>query len=158
MRKNFDIHFFCYTFLKMKNKRVLIVLFTAIALSYNTKPIHEWLVYGGNKNATHFSPLNEIDTSNVTKLQPVWIYRTGDADTGTQIQVNPLIINGILYGVSPKLKLFRKNLFFSLFIPAIAMLKGQIDTMYTVVAKQNRYFWPALVCISLISLLIFLIS
>ena len=106
MRKNFDIHFFCYTFLKMKNKRVLIVLFTAIALSYNTKPIHEWLVYGGNKNATHFSPLNEIDTSNVTKLQPVWIYRTGDADTGTQIQVNPLIINGILYGVSPKLKLF----------------------------------------------------
>jgi quinoprotein glucose dehydrogenase len=66
----------------------------------------DWNVYGGNKAATHYSTLTEIDTSNVTQLQPAWEYHTGDADTKTQIQVNPIIINGILYGVSPKLKLF----------------------------------------------------
>lgn len=66
----------------------------------------EWNVYGGNKAATHYSSLKEIDTTNVTQLQPAWEYHTGDADAKTQIQVNPIIVNGILYGVSPKLKLF----------------------------------------------------
>ncbi len=66
----------------------------------------DWTVYGGTKASTHYSPLTQIDTSNVTQLQPAWEYHTGDADEKTQIQVNPIIVNGILYGVSPKLKLF----------------------------------------------------
>jgi quinoprotein glucose dehydrogenase len=47
-----------------------------------------------------------MDTSNVARLQVAWEYHTGDSDQMTQIQVNPIIVNGILYGVSPKLKLF----------------------------------------------------
>jgi quinoprotein glucose dehydrogenase len=69
-------------------------------------PNKEWSVYGGNKTANHYSPLKQVDTSNITHLQPAWEYHTGDSDEHTQIQTNPLIINGILYGVSPKLKLF----------------------------------------------------
>ena len=66
----------------------------------------EWKTYGGNKANTHYSPLLQIDTNNVAQLKPVWEYRCGDAENATQIQVNPIIVNGILYGVSPKLKLF----------------------------------------------------
>lgn len=65
-----------------------------------------WEVYGGSKFNTHYSSLNTIDTNNVSQLQVAWTYHSGDADTMTQIQVNPIIVNGILYGVSPKLKLF----------------------------------------------------
>ncbi len=66
----------------------------------------EWTNYGGNKANNHYSSLNQIDTINVVNLKKAWEYHAGDADEKSQIQVNPLIIDGILYGVSPKLKLF----------------------------------------------------
>ncbi len=66
----------------------------------------EWKIYGGNKTANHYSSLHEIDTSNVAQLAIAWEYHTGDAQEKTQIQVNPIIVDGILFGVSPKLKLF----------------------------------------------------
>ncbi|RFS26952.1 pyrroloquinoline quinone-dependent dehydrogenase [Chitinophaga silvatica] len=69
---------------------------------------HEWAVYGGNHAGTRYSDLRQIDTSNVTQLQPVWTYHTNDADTAhhSQIQCNPLVIDGILYGATPQLKIF----------------------------------------------------
>ncbi|HEY4151276.1 MAG TPA: PQQ-binding-like beta-propeller repeat protein, partial [Chitinophagaceae bacterium] len=66
----------------------------------------EWNVYGGSKEAIHYSSLTQVDTANVRQLKPVWTYHSGDMDHGSQIQVNPVMANGILYGVSPKLKLF----------------------------------------------------
>lgn len=65
-----------------------------------------WSVDGGSKDNVHYSALSLVDTSNVAKLQPAWEYHTGDADSFSQIQVNPLVIDGVLFGVSPKLKLF----------------------------------------------------
>lgn len=65
-----------------------------------------WEVYGGSKSNSRYSGLTQIDTTNVSQLQVAWTYHTGDAGDMTQIQVNPIIIDGILYGVSPKLKLF----------------------------------------------------
>ncbi len=65
-----------------------------------------WSVYGGNKENNRYSSLTQIDTSNVTQLQVAWQYHTGDSAQMTQIQVNPIIVDNILYGVSPKLKLF----------------------------------------------------
>jgi quinoprotein glucose dehydrogenase len=66
----------------------------------------EWTNYGGNKANNHYTSLTQIDTNNIGSLRKAWEYHTGDADDKTQIQVNPLIIDGVLYGVSPKLKLF----------------------------------------------------
>ncbi len=74
--------------------------------SNSSKKYEGWEVYGGTKYNTHYSSLTNIDTNNVSQLQIAWAYHTGDADTMTQIQVNPIVVNGILYGVSPKLKLF----------------------------------------------------
>jgi len=81
-------------------------------LSCNQKSADDystWQVYGGNKEANHYSSLNQIDTNNVSQLQVAWTYHTGDADSMTQIQVNPIIVDSILFGVSPKLKLFALN-------------------------------------------------
>lgn len=93
------------------NSRVLISLSSALLLllsctSTDEKNYDSWSVYGGNKENNHYSSLKQVDTSNVAQLQVAWEYHTHDSEAMTQIQVNPIVINNVLYGVSPKLKLF----------------------------------------------------
>ena len=67
-----------------------------------------WTRAHGNDNGNHYSSLAEIDTNNVSQLQIAWTFHTGDADTAahSQIQCNPIIVNGVMYCTSPQLKLF----------------------------------------------------
>ncbi|MEO6550789.1 MAG: pyrroloquinoline quinone-dependent dehydrogenase [Ferruginibacter sp.] len=67
-----------------------------------------WAQYKGGDENIQYSSLTQVDTTNVTQLRVVWEYHTGDADTvnHSQIQCNPIIVDGTLYGTSPKMKLF----------------------------------------------------
>jgi quinoprotein glucose dehydrogenase len=67
-----------------------------------------WSSYLGDKSVSHYSSLNQIDTMNVQRLKVAWVYHTGDADIGdhSQIECNPIIVGGTLYGTSPLVKLF----------------------------------------------------
>lgn len=67
-----------------------------------------WETAGGNADGNKYSTLAQIDTSNVQKLQVAWTYHTNDMDTAShsQIQCNPIIVQGVLYGTTPQLKLF----------------------------------------------------
>lgn len=67
-----------------------------------------WGHYKGGPEANQYSSLAQIDTSNVNQLQVAWTYHTGDADTvnHSQIQCNPIVVDGVLYGTTPQLKLF----------------------------------------------------
>jgi hypothetical protein len=38
----------------------------------------DWPAYGGSKLATPYSPLDQITSQNVSRLEKVWTYRTGD--------------------------------------------------------------------------------
>lgn len=87
-------------------KLLLLLVSFLFLMACQHKEQKEWKVYGGSKTATHYSSLTEVDTNNVAQLHVAWEYHTGDAEGKTQIQVNPIIVNGIMYGVSPKLKLF----------------------------------------------------
>ncbi len=69
----------------------------------------EWLRYGGNNENNHYSDLQAISKDNLDQLDLAWTYASGDASESTQIQVNPIVVEGILYGVSPMLKLFALN-------------------------------------------------
>jgi quinoprotein glucose dehydrogenase len=68
---------------------------------------HDWPVYLGDKASTHFSPLEQINRNNVQRLQVAWTCHCGDTrqDDRSQIQCNPLVIDNVLYGTSPQLKL-----------------------------------------------------
>ncbi|MEO7412243.1 MAG: PQQ-binding-like beta-propeller repeat protein [Opitutaceae bacterium] len=57
----------------------------------------EWGEYLGGPDRSHYSPLTQITPANVTQLQVAWEYRTGDLG---EVQCNPLVIAGVLYGVS----------------------------------------------------------
>lgn len=71
-----------------------------------------WRVKGGNSEGTQYSSLTQIDKGNVNNLKLAWQYKSGQADTvqnRTQIQCNPIIVDGVLYGTSPTLKVFALN-------------------------------------------------
>lgn len=59
----------------------------------------EWLTSGRDYAETHYSPLNQIDASNVKRLGLAWYYDTG-SDPG-QMEATPIISNGTLYGTLP---------------------------------------------------------
>ena len=68
-----------------------------------------WRIKGGTADGIQYSQLNQITKQNVGQLQVAWSYRTHDADTiknRTQLQCNPIIVNGVLYATSAKLKAF----------------------------------------------------
>ena len=70
-------------------------------------PGREWRTHGGDPGHTQFSPLDQIDTSNVARLEVAWTYTTGDAREGrTQIQCNPIVVDGVLYATSPRVDTF----------------------------------------------------
>src|SRR5687767_3762943 len=67
----------------------------------------DWPVYLGDKASSHFSELKQINRENVHLLREAWIYRSGDArkDNRSQIQCNPIIVDGVMYATSPQMKL-----------------------------------------------------
>ena len=55
---------------------------------------HNWLMYWGNYQGTHYSPLAQIDASNVRQLQAVWaLPLPGDA----VLEGTPLVVDGVMY-------------------------------------------------------------
>lgn len=67
-----------------------------------------WPTYLGDKASSHFSALKQLTPRNVAKLEVAWTYQAGGADKNnrSQIQCNPLIVDGVLYGTTPDLQAF----------------------------------------------------
>jgi quinoprotein glucose dehydrogenase len=84
---------------------VAVLAFRAVGASPGTV---DWPVYLGDAGSSHHSRLQQIQTKNVGQLEVAWTYRGGwsDAQNRSQIQCNPLVIDGVVYGTTPDLKLF----------------------------------------------------
>jgi quinoprotein glucose dehydrogenase len=70
----------------------------------------EWRFYGGNAGGTRFSPLHQINRTNVGKLKRAWTYHIGEADRGgnetdrhqvAPFESTPIVIDGVLYFSTP---------------------------------------------------------
>lgn len=64
----------------------------------------DWPVYGGNGANTHYTTLDQITPENVADLEVAWTFDTGDSFPGSEMQTNPVIIDGIMYATTPRLK------------------------------------------------------
>ena len=62
----------------------------------------DWPTYGGSPEGTRYSPLKQINRSNVVNLREVWRYDTADGQGASQTQ--PIVVDGVLYGITPKHK------------------------------------------------------
>ncbi len=61
----------------------------------------DWGIYRGDQRSNQYSSLDQINASNVANLEVAWTYRTGDATRNSSIQSNPIVIDGVLYFMSP---------------------------------------------------------
>ena len=70
-----------------------------------------WSAYAGSKDGIRYSSNEQITPENVSQLKVAWTFSSNDKDTGnrSQNQCNPIMVDGILYGTSPRLKLFALN-------------------------------------------------
>lgn len=89
---------------KLNSFILLSVLVLLIACTSSIKDKSDsWTGYLGGPDRNHFSMLSQIDTNNVAQLEIAWTYAS--PDTG-QMQMNPIMINGVVYGVTSALKAF----------------------------------------------------
>jgi quinoprotein glucose dehydrogenase len=66
----------------------------------------DWPVYGGRPDNSHYSTLDQITPANVSRLRVAWTYETHDEFAGSEMQANPIVIDGVLYATSPKMRVF----------------------------------------------------
>jgi len=95
--------------------RVFLGLFTAylalsIPLALSQKAgetgTQDWPAYGGGPANIHYSPLAQINRSNVKQLEIAWTFDTGEQGG---LQTSPIIVGGVLYGITPTQKVFALN-------------------------------------------------
>lgn len=71
-----------------------------------------WSVYKSDAASSNYSPLDQINTTNVTQMKSAWTFdfndMAADARPGLS-QCNPIIVNGVLYTVSSKALLYALN-------------------------------------------------
>lgn len=90
--------------------RLIPVLLLCGAFACNKNPsfldYSGWAHYGGSEDGARYSSLSQIHRDNVAQLQVSWTYHTGDANERSQIQCQPIVVNGLLYGSTPTLNVF----------------------------------------------------
>jgi len=87
---------------------ILLILISCKNSNTLKKDYSSWTTYAGTKDGSRYSSNDQITGENVHQLKVAWTYSTHDRDTSnkSQNQCNPIVIDGILYGTSPRLKLF----------------------------------------------------
>jgi quinoprotein glucose dehydrogenase len=61
----------------------------------------DWPAYGGDPFGTRYSTLTQINRSNVSQLTIAWQFDPGDAPPTGRFQAQPIVVDGILYTVTP---------------------------------------------------------
>jgi quinoprotein glucose dehydrogenase len=61
-----------------------------------------WSSYGGDTANTRYSPLNQIDASNFSKMEVAWTFTTANLGSvaETNLESTPLVIDGVLYSTA----------------------------------------------------------
>jgi len=91
----------------MKNKIgficAIFISFSLCSCNRSTKSDHAtWRVYGGGPDNTRYSTLNQINRDNVKQLQVAWTFDTEDGSAGSEMECNPIIVDGTLYATTPR--------------------------------------------------------
>ena len=63
----------------------------------------DWPAYGGAPENNHYSRLAQINRTNVKRLSVAWSFDTQEAGG---LQTSPIIVEGVLYGITPTQKVF----------------------------------------------------
>ena len=65
-----------------------------------TKNGNNWLTYGSDYWNQRWSPLTQINTTNVSNLRVAWMYQTGISRLGS-FETSPTVVDGVMYLTTP---------------------------------------------------------
>src|ERR1700689_3589764 len=84
---------------------LLIVVIAAATLLEMAIAQNDWPVYGRDPGAQRFSPLTQINPSNVSQLIQAWKYETKPASETSkkarESKSTPLMVNNVVYFATP---------------------------------------------------------
>jgi quinoprotein glucose dehydrogenase len=87
---------------------ILVLLSLGLANSLKHGPETEWHSYGHDSGGMRYSPLKQINRSNVGQLTRTWTYHTGEQEETSNerhrqlpFECTPLVIDGVLYLSTP---------------------------------------------------------
>ncbi len=96
----------------------------------------DWSVYLGDNGRQHYSPLDQIAPANVDKLGVAWRYDSGELrGQASTMYTSPLVIDGVLYGLSPKLVAFALD-------AATGSELWRYDPKVAGAAQRGLMYWP----------------
>ena len=64
-------------------------------------PYRTWTMVGGGPDNIHYSTLDQINRENVHSLQVAWTFDSGDQHSKSEMECNPIVVNGVLYATTP---------------------------------------------------------
>lgn len=112
----------------MRHRVVLALAAAAAAVSAHAQP--DWMHVGRDQAHTKYSPLDQINTTNVHKLERAWTFHTGDA-TGF-FESTPLVVGDTLF-VSAQNGVFALD-------PVTGTPKWKFDARGT--TRRGLAYWP----------------
>ena len=56
---------------------------------------------GGGPENIHYSSLDQINRENVHSLQVAWTFDSGDQHPKSEMECNPIVVDGVLYATTP---------------------------------------------------------
>jgi quinoprotein glucose dehydrogenase len=83
--------------------RYLFILCCVVCACAQTQ-YRRWDVVGGSPDNLHYSSLAQINAANVSALRVAWRFDSGDEYAGSDLQCNPIIVDGVMYVTTPKLR------------------------------------------------------
>ena len=94
----------------MRSKvRCALLLTTLLGPACRTNSDHDWPVYKADAYSTSYSPLDQLNKSNVARLRLVWTFDPGDSipgDRPASSECNPIEIDNTLYFTSGRHRVY----------------------------------------------------
>lgn len=76
--------------------RAAILICIPVLLGAQSRSV-DWPSYGGTTDNSRSSTLDQITPGNVGRLRVAWTYATHDEFPGSEMQSNPIVVDGVLY-------------------------------------------------------------
>lgn len=137
----------------MKSKIIFIacsLMLSTFARAQSGNSAVEWPVYGHDAGGSRFSPVDQINDQNVSKLKIAWTFQTGELKTyeGTNaiesaaFEATPIMIHGTLYFTTPSCRVFAVDATTGkqqwLFDPKLNLKDG-----FSEITSRGVSAWPA---------------
>ena len=96
-------------------RKLILILVTAALGPLDFRPageprnalIYDWPSWGGDEGGQRYSPLEQIDKSNVGRLRRAWTFHTGEISDGktyptkSAFECTPIVLDGVMYITTP---------------------------------------------------------